>query len=70
MERIEKARRLVKAWELSRECKKFLRENTTAWIDPDHDMEKKWQEEKRQNKEKEQKLQRRGSWKDKEGREE
>ena len=48
LERIEKARRLVKAWELSRECKKFLRENTTAWIDPDHEMEKKRQEEKRQ----------------------
>ena len=48
MERIEKAERLSKAWDLSRECRKFLRENATAWIDHEHEMEKRRKEEKKQ----------------------
>ena len=48
IERIEKAERLSKAWDLSRECRRFLRENATAWIDHDHEMEKRRKEEKKQ----------------------
>ena len=48
IERIEKAERLIKVWDLSRECRRFLKENSTAWIDHEHDMEKRKKEEKKQ----------------------
>ena len=47
LEKIKKAERLEQVWALSKECRKFIRENTTVWIDHDHEMERLREEEKR-----------------------
>ena len=47
LERIAKARKLEKVWELSRECSRFLKENTTTWIDHNHAMEHRKKEEQK-----------------------
>ena len=47
LKKIEKAEKLEQVWALSKECRRFLKENTTVWIDHNHEMERIGEEERK-----------------------
>ena len=48
LEKIEKARRLQRSWELTKRCREILKENCNAWIERDEKRIKGEKERKRQ----------------------